>query len=76
MKMGSVASDGSSIRCAPRFDRRSSTRDQPLCEMVGPGVLPQIRRIPPSDGDEFRPDDSDAEDEYLATYSMWQRHFG
>lgn len=74
VKMGSVASDGSSIRCAPRFDRRSSARDQPVCEIVGPGgPLPQVLVSPP-EGASFNRDDSD-EDEYLATYSMWQRHY-
>ncbi|RMJ22547.1 hypothetical protein PHISP_06594 [Aspergillus sp. HF37] len=75
VKMGSVTSDGSSIRCAPRFGRRSSARDQPVCEIVGPGgPLPQVLVSPP-EGAAFNRGDSDQEDEYLATYSMWQHHY-
>lgn len=65
----SLTSEGS-LGC---FDR-SPQRSEPACEIVGPGGPPLIQgRVERSGG--IRRDNSDSSaDEYLVTYSMWQRY--
>lgn len=65
----SVASDGS----YHRFDRSPSSRSQLACEIVGPGGPPIQRRIERSGGI-LRENSDSSTDEYLVTYSMWQRY--
>lgn len=61
-----------SIPCDPRFDGTSSARHPSVCEIPPPLAPPEIRISPAEDVG----DPGEESDEYLVTYSMWQRHFG
>lgn len=75
VKTGSTASDGS-VHCDQGFNRNLSVRDPPVCEIFGPGGPPEIRISPAGDVETRRENSEDSTDDYLATYSMWQRYYG
>lgn len=65
----SLTSDGSS----GGFDRSPQSRSERACEIVGPGGSLIQGRVERPGG--IRRDNSDSSaDEYLVTYSMWQRY--